>query len=203
MAIVEFILRHSKKITFAFIATVLMAVIAIQFSGAGMERDMPANEGAFPSFGTGPVEVRIYASYFCPPCRMLEPEIEPILHELLASGKIRLVLIDMPFPQSIPFIHSFLFALNADQSIENAFKVRGILFDIAANRGGSEEIIDRFEQEQVDVEPFDLMEAFGKFNQMMQEDGVRSTPSAVVYRNGSGERHAGRADILEALKNIE
>ena len=45
-----------------------------------------AAEPAVLSFGEGPVRVRLYTDYFCGPCRAMEPELEPLLVELVKKN---------------------------------------------------------------------------------------------------------------------
>lgn len=172
--------------------------------------DMPvaadASEGesdVFPSFGTGPVDVRIYASYFCPPCRALEPELEPIVKELVETDTIRVTFVDVPFSQAMPYIHHFLYALNEDDSIGNAFKVRHVLFDVAQKYGDTEDIRQAFEKEGIPYTPFDPTAVFMESNRFMQEDGIRATPSATIRMKGETNLYRGGKNILSALEGLK
>jgi thiol-disulfide isomerase/thioredoxin len=192
---------YIKKFAFAVALAVLAVVLTMQTINAAENSDQ--EEGAFPVFGTGPVEVRIYSNYFCGPCRSLEPEVEPVLHELVADGKIRLTFVDIPFPRSMPYIQYYLYAMNVDDSIDQAFRVRGMLFDIAAEQGSAEDIRKSFERERVDIEPFDLNAVFSRFNEMLLDDEIRSTPSAVLYSNDQSSIYTGRESILAALEDLK
>ena len=195
-----------RKISWKASVSVFLLTVMLFFANmaiAGDTGEQIDGNGVFPAFGDGPVEVRLYANYFCGPCRALEPEVEPVLHELIEKGKIRLILVDVPMFQAMPYIHNFLYALNAEPSIENAFKVRNVLFDVASRGGGPEGIAESFEKEGIATDPFDLTEVFTRFNTMLKEDEVRSTPSAAIHSNGSVEMHSGRNNILAALGKIE
>lgn len=157
----------------------------------------------FPSFGTGPVDVRIYASYFCPPCRALEPELEPIVKQLVETDTIRVTFVDMPFSQAMPYIRHFLYALNEDDSLENAFKVRHVLFDVAQKYGETEDIRQAFENEGIPYTPFDPTAVFMESNRFMQEDGIRATPSATIRMNGETNLYRGGRNILPALEGLK
>jgi thiol-disulfide isomerase/thioredoxin len=75
----------------------------------------------FPSYGSGALEVRIYTNYFCPPCRAMEPDVEPILKELLKRNTIRLILVDVPFDERTNlFARNFLYAIRAKNDLEHA-----------------------------------------------------------------------------------
>jgi thiol-disulfide isomerase/thioredoxin len=156
----------------------------------------------FPSFGTGPVDVRIYASYFCPPCRAMEPELEPIVKELVKTDTIRITFVDVPFAQAMPYIQHFLYALHEDSSLDNAFTVRHILFDTAEKYGDADDIRQAFENEGIRYTPFDPTTVFMQFNQFLREDGIRSTPSATIRINGKTNFYNGGRNILPALEDL-
>jgi len=187
-----------RALLWALLSVFLFSVFASAGSAASEE-----GNGVFPSFGEGPVEVRIYASYFCSPCRALEPELEPILEELVETGRIRLTFVDVPDGNFKPYIHGFLFALNDDKSMENAARVRRILFDVAKNRGGKQEIQETFEREGIRHTPFDPEAVFLRFNQLIREDAVRVTPSAAIHKKGEGKTITGGRDILSALRALK
>ncbi len=191
-------LRNKACILFimAFLAAVFLLLPAHGVKAA-------SGDDVFPSFGNGPVDVRIYASYFCPPCRLLEPELEPVLSELVEDGKIRATFVDVPLSRAIPYIHYFLYALNEDPGMENAFRVRHVLFDVAKERGGPDEIRKAFEEEGIAHESFDLTGVFTKMNRYLQEDAIRSTPSAVIQTETESTLYTGGGSILEALEAIK
>ena len=186
--------------------TLLWVMVSVFLFSVSVSADAAAPEegnGIFPSFGDGPVEVRIYASYFCPPCRAMEPELEPILEELVETGRIRLTFVDVPVGNFKPYIYGFLFALNNDKSMENAARVRRILFDVAGKRGGKQEIQEAFEREGIRYTPFDPEAVFLRFNQLIREDAVRVTPSAAIHKKGEGKTIKGGRDILAALEALK
>ncbi len=156
----------------------------------------------FPLFGTGPVDVRIYASYFCPPCRALEPELEPIVKELVETDTIRVTFVDVPFAQAMPYIQHFLYALHEDNRLDNAFTVRHILFEVAKKYGDADDIRQAFENEGILYAPFDPTAVFMEFNRFLQEDGIRSTPSATIRINGETNLYTGGRNILPALEDL-
>ena len=54
------------------------------------------------SFGSGPIKVRLYTDYFCPPCRDMEPDLEPLILDLVKDGTIQLTFIDVPTSRNTP-----------------------------------------------------------------------------------------------------
>src|SRR3989339_1345232 len=87
--------------------TMILAGLIVAGDGSAEVRNPP-----FPSYGSGPVEVRIYSDYFCPPCRAMEQAVDPILKDLLKKKVIRLTLVDTPFhPHTALYAKYFLYAL--------------------------------------------------------------------------------------------
>lgn len=189
-----------KKVVLVIFLATLMAVFFVPDGGAdGFSEN---TEGVFPEFGKGTVAVRIYSNYFCGPCRALEPDVEPVLRELVEDGQVRVTFIDIPTPRSIPYVHYFLYALNENNNMEYALKIRGILFDLAGKQGGAEEIRQSLAEKDIGVKPYDLTGVFERFNELLQADAVRSTPSVVIEEGGESRMHTGRGDILAALEKI-
>lgn len=183
------------------LSVVVLAVFSAQPSPAG--KPAGRSENGFPSFGTGGIDVRVYANYFCGPCRSLEPLVEPLLQELVEDGSIRLTFIDVPLPSAIPYIEYYLYAMNENSSMEKAFHVRGILFNVAANRGSGEDVREALEENDIGYAPYDLSGTFRTANDLLRSDQVRSTPSAVISRAGNAETYRGGANILVALEDLQ
>ena len=192
------IAKKSIAVVFAgLVAAVCFAAVA------GAEKICSDNDPAIPSFGSGPVDVRLYASYFCGPCRVLEPEIEPVLKDLIENEQIRLIFIDVPIPQAVPYIRHFLYAVKQNPAMEDAFKIRHILFETAAKRGDEQEIRSSFEKREIPYTPYDVTKVFLKFNEYLKEDEVRSTPSIVICDGDSVDIYSGGKTILEALEALQ
>ena len=189
-----------KKAVLVIFLSVLMAVCFVPDSGAdGFSEN---TEGVLPEFGKGAVAVRMYSNYFCGPCRAMEPDVEPVLRELVENERIRVTFIDIPTPRSMPYVHYFLYALNENNNMEYALKIRGILFDLAGKRGGGEEIRQSLAEKDIGIKPYDLTGVFERFNEHLQADAVRSTPTAVIDDGTEIRMHTGSADILTALGEI-
>ena len=62
-----------KKAFVSGLFTMILTGLIVAGIGSTAEQDPP-----FPSYGSGPVEVRLYTDYFCPPCRAMEPAVEPL-----------------------------------------------------------------------------------------------------------------------------
>ena len=164
-----------------------------------------ALDAAFPAYGDGPVEVRIYANYFCPPCKMLESDIEPLLEELLEKQKIRLTMIDVPAGErALLYNHYFLYALKRENNFKRASIVRAMLFDAALVREilTKEELEALFRAEGIDYEVFDATVLYPRFNHYLKEDELRSTPTLIVVGDGTKNTYTGRGSIIKALEEL-
>lgn len=56
------------------------------------------------SFASGKIEVRLYTNWHCKPCKIMMPYVEPVLKELVDSGKIYLVKVDSYFLPNDPLL---------------------------------------------------------------------------------------------------
>jgi len=152
-----------------FLALIFMAIILPPTAGA---TDPP-----IPSFGEGKVKVRLYSDYFCPPCRDMEPGIEPVITDLVRSNAITLIFVDTPFYRySSLYARCFLYALSADK-LETFLKKDGIA-----------------------LKPFDPGHTFKVFSRHLKEDAIDATPSCVIETNGETKKHGGPGNIIDALK---
>jgi hypothetical protein len=160
----------------------------------------------FPTYGAGAIQVRMYTDYFCAPCRDMEAPVEPVLRDLLKRKVITLTLVDVPFHRYSPlYAQCFLSALMGKNDLEHAIKVRNILFEAAANaqittKGQLEEI---FKSKRITFTAVDPKPAFKRYNALITEDNVHSTPTCVIIRSVKKEVFTGNQDILKALKHLQ
>lgn len=180
-----------------------MILVGLVVAGAGSAKgwNLP-----FPSYGSGPVEVRIYSDYFCPPCRATEPAMEPILKDLLKKNAIRLTLVDVPFhPLSSLFARYFLYALKANNDVDHAFRVRNILFEASTDKSitTQERIEALFKEKWIPYAVFNEKSAFDGYNILLKEDNINRTPTCVIIKNGQKKTFVGGPDIVNALKSLQ
>ncbi len=179
--------------------TILVSWI-IAGTGSAAEQNMP-----FPSYGSGPVEVRLYTDYFCPPCRAMEPTAEPLLKDMLKKNAIRLTLVDVPFNQYTPlYARNFLYAIRENNDIEHAFRVRNILLDISTNKEVTTQaqIEAQLKKKGIPYAVFDAKPALDRYNVLIKEDKIDATPTCVVIINGQKKAFVGGLDIVNALKKL-
>ncbi|MCX5839526.1 MAG: thioredoxin domain-containing protein [Deltaproteobacteria bacterium] len=184
-------------------ATVLCLLILILSAGCGWaeERNPP-----FPSFGSGPVEVRLYSDYFCPPCQKTEPHLEPILKDLMKRKIIRLILVDFPMhEESALYTRYFLYSLNSRNDADYGLRVRRVLFNAATGNDilTAKKIEELFRKNKIPYTVFDPKPVFERFKALIKEDHINSTPRCVIIKAGKKETLVGGMDIYTALKALQ
>ena len=92
--------KNAMKCKIVFLSTAIITILflCIPFGGYVQGKNMP-----FPTYGSGAIQVRIYTDYFCPPCRGMEPAVEPLLRNLIKKNAITLTMVDMPIYRQSPF----------------------------------------------------------------------------------------------------
>jgi protein-disulfide isomerase len=191
--------KTGALLTLCFLMVFMGAAFGEPISGATKD-NLP-----FPSYGNGKVIVRIYTDYFCPPCRAAEPELEPLLIDLVKSKKVTVIFVDTPiYKDSQLYARYFLYALNKRNDFEYALHVRSVLFEAAVNKISGKEAIEEFlKVKGVAFTPFDAIPVLKKLNGLLQDDKVTGTPSCVIVKDGTSEKKVGGGEILKALKEIQ
>ena len=160
----------------------------------------------FPTYGSGAIQVRIFSDYFCPPCRAIEPALEPLLKDLIKNHIIRVTFVDVPFSSNTPlFAGYFLHALHAKNDFDHALRVRNILFEAATDKSIStkETIEELFNRKKIPYTIFDTKPAFERFNVLIREDNINTTPTCVIVEGGKKKHFIGRKDIVKALEQLQ
>lgn len=181
---------------------ILVALAVWGFISVGMS----SAQDLFPTYGAGAVQVRFYTDYFCPPCRAMEAPVEPIFRDLLKRKVITLTLVDVPFHRHSPlYAQYFLYALKGKNDFEHTLKVRNILFDAAANTQVTtkEQVEEILKNKRIPYTVYDPKPSFSRYNALITEDGIRSTPTCVIIKGGKKEVFVGGQDILKALKQLQ
>ncbi len=179
----------------------ILAGLIVAMDGSAAELNSP-----FSAYGSGPVEVRIYSDYFCPPCRATEPAANPILKDLLKKKAIRLILVDTPFHQHTAlFARYFLYALKANSDVDHAFRVRDILFEASTDKSITtpERIEALFKEKWIPFAVFNEKIVFDAYIGLLKEDKINATPTCVIIKNGQKKTFVGEVDIVNALKSLQ
>lgn len=193
-------MRLKNTFVYGLLAMVLTELI-VAVDGSAVEQNSP-----FPSYGSGSIEVRIYSDYFCPPCRAMEPTADPILKDLLKKNVIRLTLVDTPFhPRTALFARYFLYAIKKNNDVDHAFRVRNILFEASTDKSitTQKQIEAIFKEKDIPYAVFDVKPAFDRYNALIKEDKIDTTPTCVVIMNGKKKAFVGGPDIINALNLLK
>jgi thiol-disulfide isomerase/thioredoxin len=193
-------MRLKKMLVLGLFAMILTGWI-VAGSGSAQELNMP-----FPSYGTGPVEVRLYTDYFCSPCRAMEPVVEPLLRDLLKKKAIHLILVDVStYKFSSLYAGCFLSALKEKNDFEHALRVRNLLFEAAAgmNVMTQEGIEVLFKEKGISYSSWDAKPAFDRYNALIKEDKITGTPNCVMILDGERKKIFGASGIVHHLKRLQ
>lgn len=159
----------------------------------------------FPQYGSGPVEVRIYSDYFCPPCRSMKPQMDPVLQDLLKRDIITLIWVDTPFYRhSALYARFLLYALMAKSDSDHASFVRNVLNEAASGRQVTTEahIEALFKSKGIPYTTIEVGPVFERYNALIKEDQINATPTCVMIKAGKKEKIIGGPEIIAALKRL-
>ena len=127
------------------------------------------------SFGKGKIQVRLYADYFCGPCRDLEPKIEYLISDLVKRDIITITFIDAPFHKySSLYAKYFLYILSEKKEINHALKARATLFEASKIPLDDEGKLEAFLQKKgVKFKIFDTKPVFAILQNYIREDSTQ------------------------------
>ena len=160
-----------------------------------------------PFFGTGPYEVMMFSDYLCPPCKRIDEKIEPLMKELLATGKVKITFVDVPFHRASPlFARHYLYAVNAGADHESVFRIRKVLFKAAQEKRieTQETLAAYLKAEKIRVKSFDEKPVFSMLSQMIKQNKVDQTPSCVIRFSPTDEKkYIGTDEIWNGLTQFK
>jgi hypothetical protein len=197
-------IRNSKKSGHLWkrFGVIPWAVFLIVCSGAAELDTAGRQENPLPSFGSGAIKVRLYTDYFCPSCRDMEPELEPILLDLVKDGTIHLTFVDVPTSQYTGlYVRHFLYALAEKGDIDSVVHARRTLFEAAEKKVvDKNQLVNLLAEKKIGLKPIDLAPAQNLWNRLLQEDQIRSTPSCVIIQGEEKKTHVGSLEVIKALE---
>jgi thiol:disulfide interchange protein DsbA len=203
MTMNRYILSHNRsQRSRKWFAIIPWAVLFVLGSGAAGWEMAGGQESPLSSFGSGTIKVRLYTDYFCSPCRDMEPELEPLLLDLVKGGTIHLTFIDVPTSQhSALYARYFLSALAEKKDFDSALGTRRILFEAAGKKvTDKNQLVNLLTEKKIGLKPVDLNPVFTLWNRYLQEDQIRSTPSCVILHGDLKETHVGGLEVIKALE---
>ena len=165
-----------------------------------------------PSLGSGKIKVRLYADFFCAPCRAMEPKVEPIIADLVKRNVITITFIDAPFHQhSSLYTRYFLFIYREKKDVDHILRARNVLFGASRDnvKEGLQPVTDPQKLEEqltksgIRFRPFDVAPVFHVLEEYLKEDKIMETPTCVIINGGKREAYKGGADIIKALTSLK
>jgi len=195
-----------KRFPWSFMCVLGYLTILLTFSGS-----VPPVYGqdlvrVIPSLGKGPYEVLIFADYFCPPCRRIDTKAEALLKELVATNKVKVVFVDVPFSRTTPlYAKYYLYAANADPGGSSLLHVRSKLFEAAQDKRITEEnaLVVFLKEQKIPWKPMHEKAVFPLLNAMMKEHKVDQTPTCVIkYSPLEVKKYIGDIEIWYGLNQL-
>jgi thiol-disulfide isomerase/thioredoxin len=158
-----------------------------------------------PVFGSGPVKVKLYADYFCKPCRGLEPSLEPLIADLVKRKIATITFVDAPFHKgSALYTKYFLMIVNERKDFEHALTARNLLFE-GARQGiqEQEKLEDFLNKNGMKFKILDVQPMFKVLESYIKEDKINETPSCVIINGKKKTIHKGPTEITKALSALK
>ena len=166
-----------------------------------------AAQNTIPSLGAGPYEIIMYSDYFCPPCKTLDSKIEPLLKELLTTGKVKITFVDVPFHKETPlYVRVFLYAVNAGPTDEEIFRIRRVLFVAAQEKrlDDREALLAYVKEQKIAWKAFEVKPVFSRLSQMIKQFKVDETPTCVIRYSATDEKkYGGTEEIWTGLTQLK
>lgn len=196
-----------KRMNLNKTCTLLTICAVILFAISACGEPVPGagkNNLPLPSYGNSKTIVRVYTDYFCPPCQSAEPELEPLLIDLVKSNKITVIFVNAPiYKDSQAYAKYFLYALKRKNDFEYALRVRSVLFEAARSKINKEALEEFLKNKGIPVTPYDIVPVLTRLNALLAEDNVTGTPTCVIVKDGKSEKKVGGKEILKALKELQ
>lgn len=177
------------------------------FSGSVTPSFAQGSTGTVPSLGKGPYEVILFTDYFCPPCYRIEIKAEPLMKELLATDKVKMTFIDVPYNRTTPtYARYYLYTAHADSSAKNIFHVRNLLFEAAQLRRIQDEngLVSHLKENKISWKVLDENTIFPILSAITKEYKVKATPTCVIkYSAKNIKTFVGDIEIWSGLTELQ
>jgi len=204
---VNFPMLKINKLPLLFVSILGYLAILLTFSGSVTPAYGQDKTSLIPSLGKGKYEIVMFADYFCPPCKRIDTKAETILKELLASGKVKITFVDVPFSRATPiYAKHYLYAANANGSSNNILHVRRLLFEAAqVQRIQTEDALVAYLKEQkIFWKALDEKSIFTLMSAKIKENKVNSTPTCVIkYSATDVKKYVGDDEIWDGLTKLK
>lgn len=181
--------------------------VLFTFSGSVTPSFAQVSTGTVPSLGKGPYEIIIFTDYFCPPCYRIDTKAEPLMKELLATGKVKITFVDVPFSRATPtYAKYYLYTANADSGMDNILRVRNLLFEAAQVKNIEKEdaLIAFLKEKNVFWKEMDEKLVLPLLSAVIKEHKVNATPTCVIkYSASDVKKFVGDDKIWDGLTKLK
>ncbi len=196
-----------KRLPLLLVSVLGYLTILLTFSGSVTPAYGQESARAIPSLGKGSYEVIMFADYFCPPCRRIDTKAEPLLKELLATEKVKLTFVDVPFNRATPtYAKYYLYAVNADPGMNNVLHVRRVLFDAAQGRNIQDEgeLVAYLREQKMAWKVMNEKSIFPLLSAAITRHQVDTTPTCVIkYSVADVKKYIGDDEIWDGLTKLK
>ena len=196
-----------KRFPLLLVSVLGYLTILLTFSGSVTPAYGQDSVRVIPSLGKGSYEVIIFADYFCPPCRRIDAKAEKLFKELVATDKVKLTFVDVPFNRATPtYVKYYLYSANNDPGIGNILHVRNVLFEAAQGRHIQDEntLVAFLKEKKIKWKTMDEKSVFPLLSAAIKEHKVDQTPTCVIiYSPADVKRYVGDAEIWGGLTKLK
>jgi len=196
-----------NKLPLLLVSVLGYLVILFSFSGSVTPAYGQDKFYNIPSLGQGAYEVIIFTDYFCPPCRMIDSKAEPLFKELVATGRVKIIFVDVPISRVTPiYAKYYLYASNARSDADYIFQVRRTLFDAAQIKHikTEEDLVNFLKEKNIAWKASDERSVFPKLSIMIKENKIDATPTCIIkYSMTEAEKCVGTDEIWKGLTKFK
>jgi thiol:disulfide interchange protein DsbA len=204
---VDFPMFRIHKLPLLLFSLLGYLTILFSFSGSITPAYGQDSISAIPFLGKGKYEIVMFADYFCPPCRRIDTKAEPLLKELLATGKIKITFVDVPFHSATHiYVKYYLYAVNANADADSVFHVRKILFDAAQDKRiqTEEALLAYLREQKILWKSLDEKSIFPMMSAKIKENKVDQTPTCIIkYSAKDVKKYIGDEEIWKELTALK
>jgi thiol-disulfide isomerase/thioredoxin len=180
---VDFLMFRIHKLPLLIFSLLGYLFVLFTFSGSVTPVYGHDSTSSIPSLGKGPYEVVIFTDYFCPPCKRIDIKAEPLLKELLSTGKVKITFVDVPFNRATPiYAKYYLYTANASPDVNTILHIRKILFEAAQTKSIQKEeaLIAYLKEQKISWKAMDEKSIFLMLSALIKENNIKSTPTCVI-----------------------
>jgi hypothetical protein len=204
---VDFPMFRIHKLPLLLFSLLGYLTILFTFSGSVTPAYGQTIDKVVPSLGKGPYEIIMFADYFCPPCRIIDTKAEPLLKELLATNKVKITFVDVPFHSITPiYAKYYLYAINANPDANSVLHIRKELFDAAQERHilTEDALVVYLNEQKISWKILDEKSMFTMLSDIMRKNKIVRTPSCVIkYSSTDEKKYIGGDKIWEGLTKLK